>query len=390
MDAAPTPSPAPLGAILAGGAGSRFGGQKALATVGGRRIVERVRDALAAVVPEVVLIVNEPDLFAHLHLPTRGDEVRGMGPLAGIAAALRRARETGRGGALCVAADMPLVNARVLRMIADRGSAGDAESVAPESGGRRGVEPLCAWYSLACLPVIERMLAAGEGAAHLLLERVRTERIPLAQVRRAGDPAVLFFNVNTVDDLREAERMAATPPVVCIVGKKNSGKTTLTVALLAELRRRGLRVASIKHGHHAFETDQPGRDSWRHFNEGEAEATLMAGTGKIALVMRTDGEPDPAALVRDFYAGRGYDLVLIEGYKHGPMPKVEIFRRAVHDRPVHDPADADAASRFLAIVTDDPELRAACPVIPLDPADPRGRHVARVADVILQHTGRDA
>src|SRR3712207_6310297 len=113
------------------------------------------------------------------------------------------------------------------------------------------------------------------------------------------------------------------PPVLSIVGKKNSGKTTLTVALAAELRRRGHRIATIKHGHHAFETDQPGRDSWRHFNEGQAEATIMAGTGKIALVMRTDGEPDPEQLVREFYAGRGYDLVLIEGYKHGPFRKIE-------------------------------------------------------------------
>ena len=103
------------------------------------------------------------------------------------------------------------------------------------------------------------------------------------------------------------------PPAVCVVGRKDSGKTTLTVALAAELGRRGRRVATIKHGHHAFETHEPGRDSWRHFNEGRAEATIMAGTGKIALVMRIDGEPDPERLISDFYAGRGYDLVLIEG-----------------------------------------------------------------------------
>ncbi|HEX6747669.1 MAG TPA: molybdopterin-guanine dinucleotide biosynthesis protein B [Longimicrobium sp.] len=173
--------------------------------------------------------------------------------------------------------------------------------------------------------------------------------------------------------------MPEIPPAVCIVGRKNSGKTTLTVALAAELRRRGRRIATIKHGHHAFETDQPGRDSWRHFNEGQAEATIMAGTGKIALVMRIDGEPDPERLVRDFYAGRGYELVLIEGWKHGALPKIEIFRRAVHDRPVHDPEDADAAARFIAIVTDDESLRAGCPVIALEA---HGGHVAVIADLL--------
>lgn len=169
------------------------------------------------------------------------------------------------------------------------------------------------------------------------------------------------------------------PPAVCIVGKKNSGKTTLTVALAAELRRRGRRIATIKHGHHAFETDQPGRDSWRHFNEGQAEATIMAGTGKVALVMRTDGEPDPERLVREFYAGRGYELVLIEGWKHGALPKVEVFRRAVHDRPIYDAEDGDAAARFVAVVTDDLGFRAGCPVIALDA---EGAHVGRVADLL--------
>ena len=180
-----------------------------------------------------------------------------------------------------------------------------------------------------------------------------------------------------------SSRTPELPPAVCIVGKKNSGKTTLTVALAAALGRDGFRVATIKHGHHAFETDQPGRDSWRHFNEGEAEATIMAGAGKIALVMRTDGEPDPRRLVRDFYAGRGYHLVLVEGYKHGPLPKVEVFRRAVHDSPVYDRGDAEAAALFLAVVTDDPTFEADCPVLPLDPADPQGAHVHRLADLLV-------
>lgn len=172
------------------------------------------------------------------------------------------------------------------------------------------------------------------------------------------------------------------PPVVSVVGRKNSGKTTLVVALAAELKRRGVRVATLKHGHHAFESDEPGRDSWRHFNEGGAEATIMAGTGKIALTMRIDGEPDPERLVRDFFAGRGYDLVLVEGYKHGPFRKIEVFRRALHDRPIHDPSDPDAARLLVAMVTDDPSLDARCPVIVIDPTDPAGAHVRAVADLI--------
>lgn len=170
------------------------------------------------------------------------------------------------------------------------------------------------------------------------------------------------------------------PPAVAIVGKKNSGKTTLVVALAARLARLDYRVATIKHGHHSFESDQPGRDSWRHFNEGGAEASIMCGSGKVALTMRFDGEPDPEQLIRDFYGGRGYDVVLVEGFKHGPLSKVEIFRRGVHAHPVHEPGSPDV----LAFVTDDLDLEmraasAGSAVIPLDPA---GTHVDAVARLI--------
>lgn len=387
MHATPDPHPhAPLGVILAGGASTRFGAPKALATVGGRRIVDRVRDALSAVVPQVVVSANDPDLFADLGLPMRLDDVPGAGPLGGILTALRWAMEYGRPGALVVACDMPWVSAPLLRMIAERAASTSAGAVVPESGGRRGLEPLCAWYSVDSLPHVERMIAEGEHRVHrLLIGGVDAEVIPLDEVRRIGDPELLFLNVNTVDDLRAAEERSI-PPAVCIVGRKNSGKTTLAVALLAELRRRGLRVASIKHGHHAFETDQPGRDSWRHFNEGEAEATIMAGAGKIALVMRMDGEPDPAALVRELYAGRGYHLVLVEGYKHGPFHRIEVFRRAVHDRTLYEEsADPD---RFLAIVTDDPALPVDLPTIVMDPERPTA-HVEQIAQSLMNMLAAD-
>ncbi len=174
------------------------------------------------------------------------------------------------------------------------------------------------------------------------------------------------------------------PPAVCVVGKKNSGKTTLLVALAARLKRDGYRVATIKHGHHAFEADEPGRDSWRHFNEGEAEASIMCGTGKVALTLRIDGEPDPERLIRDFYAGRGYHVVLVEGFKHGALPKIEVFRRGVHAHPIHDPADA---AGLVAYVTDDIGLQsraasAGCSVIPLEQG---GAHVAAVARLVASH-----
>ncbi|HEX8242385.1 MAG TPA: molybdenum cofactor guanylyltransferase, partial [Longimicrobium sp.] len=168
------------------------------------RIVERVRGAVAEVVHDVVLIANEPALFADLHLPTRGDRTPGLGALGGIETALRWAMEIGRSGALCVACDMPFISPGLLRRIEERAGAGDADAVVPESIGRRGFEPLCAWYSVDCLPAVERALAGEERSLHALLEAVRVARIPLDEVRRYGDPEVVFLNVNTPGDLRRA------------------------------------------------------------------------------------------------------------------------------------------------------------------------------------------
>ncbi len=198
-----------FGAILAGGASRRFGAPKALARVGGRRIVERVRDSLAEAGAEVAAIANDAALFADLGVEWRADEVAGVGPLAGIVAAVRWAAERGYAGALCVACDMPFVPAALLRRIAE-GARGAI--VGPESRGPWGVEPLCAWYPAECLAGAERMIAEGPRALYPLLERFPAVRVPLAEVERFGDPEVLFLNVNTPADHELAERIAADVP----------------------------------------------------------------------------------------------------------------------------------------------------------------------------------
>ena len=204
MPVPPSPESAPLGAILAGGASSRFGAPKALAEVGGRRIIDRVLEAIAEAVRDVVLIANEPAVFGDVELPARPDRITGMGPLAGIETALRWAMEMGRPGALVVACDMPFVSAPLLREIVGRATAGGANAVIPESTGRRRIEPLCAWYSVRGLGAVERALASGERSLVALAASVRAERIALADVRRFGDPDVIFLNVNTPGDLQRA------------------------------------------------------------------------------------------------------------------------------------------------------------------------------------------
>lgn len=201
---------APLGVILAGGESRRYGSPKALATVGGARIIDRVRAALAAAVDDVALVANDAALYADLRLPTRPDAQRGLGTLGGILSALLWAREERRPGALVVACDMPFLSPPLLRRLL--AGAADADVVAPESGGRRGLEPLCAWYGVGCVPAIEAEVERGERHIIGFFDDVRVRRIPLAEVRAFGDPDVLFLNVNTPAERSRAERIAVTAP----------------------------------------------------------------------------------------------------------------------------------------------------------------------------------
>lgn len=198
----------PLGAILAGGASRRFGAPKALADIGGRSVVERVRSALERAADPVVLITHHPEWFASLDLRTRPDTIPGMGPLGGVHEALLWAAERGRPGALCVACDLPFLPAGLLRRLAELASEENADATVPESTGRGGVEPLCAVYSVRALPEVEARMARGERRMTALLGALRTDRLPLEEVRRFGDPEVLFLNVNTPDDHRHALRVA--------------------------------------------------------------------------------------------------------------------------------------------------------------------------------------
>ncbi|HSH46284.1 MAG TPA: molybdenum cofactor guanylyltransferase [Longimicrobiales bacterium] len=203
----------PLGAILAGGESRRYGAPKALAEVGGARIIDRVIVALGAVCDDLVLIANEPELFADLALPTRPDDRPGLGALGGIHTALRWAVEEGRPGVLAVACDMPFLSVALLERLRE-GAFGTAtpdgpDLVVPASRSRRGVEPLCAAYGTGCLPAIEAEFGRGESHIVGFYDDVSVDRIPLEEVARLCDPAVAFMNVNTREERDRADALVS-------------------------------------------------------------------------------------------------------------------------------------------------------------------------------------
>ncbi len=111
------------------------------------------------------------------------------------------------------------------------------------------------------------------------------------------------------------------PPIVSIAGKSNAGKTTFAVKLITELTQRGYRVGSVKHTHHDIDLDRRGKDSWRHKQAG-AKTTLLVTDQQVAMV-KDDPRPDIEKM-RSYLSDM--DLILAEGFKRQPLPKIEVFR----------------------------------------------------------------
>ena len=112
-------------------------------------------------------------------------------------------------------------------------------------------------------------------------------------------------------------------PLVSVVGKSDAGKTTLLEKLIPELKRRGYRVATVKHDAHSFEIDQPGKDTWRHRQAG-ADVVVISSKDKMAIIRSVDEE---MSLLQIADTITGVDIILTEGFKRGPAPKIEVSRR---------------------------------------------------------------
>lgn len=146
-----------------------------------------------------------------------------------------------------------------------------------------------------------------------------------------------------------------------IAGYSGSGKTTLIEQLIPRLTALGLRVSVIKHAHHSFDIDKPGKDSYRHREAGASEV-MLTGNSRWALLheLREEAEPTLEAYLAHFSP---CDLVLVEGFKNEPIPKLEVHRRGNGKPPLYPDNP-----HVIAVASDTP-LAATLPVLDLNDAD---------------------
>ncbi|HEX5637051.1 MAG TPA: molybdopterin-guanine dinucleotide biosynthesis protein B [Gammaproteobacteria bacterium] len=166
-------------------------------------------------------------------------------------------------------------------------------------------------------------------------------------------------------------------PVIGFAAWSGTGKTTLLVQVLPLLKQRGLRVAMIKHAHHAFDIDQPGKDSFELRKAG-ASPMVISSSRRIAIMIDkpNDSEPDLQDLLNRI-SGDEVDLVLVEGFKQWALPKIELYRQKV-GKPLLYPHDA-----HIIAIAHDGNLLTQPPIPQLDI-----NHPQQIAEFILEHIKR--
>jgi len=145
-------------------------------------------------------------------------------------------------------------------------------------------------------------------------------------------------------------------PYVSIVGKSGSGKTSLIERLIKEFKRRGYRVASVKHCPHGMEIDKPGKDSWK-FSQAGSDAVVFSSLDKLVFVKNVDGDSSIAEILR--IIGGDFDLVLIESYKKDRVPKIEVHRKELGD-------DFICPTKSLSAIITDVQLKIDKPQFPIN------------------------
>jgi molybdenum cofactor guanylyltransferase len=190
-------------AILAGGQSSRMGTNKALSVVGGKRIIDRIIERVRGLGGELLIIANLPEDYADLGLPIHGDLIPGKGPLGGLYTAITTAQAE---YVLAVSCDQPFLNVRLLQYLIDQRHGWDVVVPLAADGYPQSMHAV---YGQGCLPAIQNCLAADKLKMIGFFGDVRVRTVAGEEIERIDPARHSFINVNSPEDLRQAEQIAA-------------------------------------------------------------------------------------------------------------------------------------------------------------------------------------
>lgn len=333
--------------ILAGGQARRMhGDDKGLLNLQGQTLSEHVIDRLSDQVEGILVNANRNHKqYAEFGYDVFSDEVGNFaGPLAGMLSGMKKSTAD---YLLVVPCDSPCIPLDLVERLQSALAQNDAEIAVVHDGER--LQPVFALIDQSLENSLDQFLKEGGRKIDRWYGKHAMVKVDFS------DQAEAFINVNTPEELNRLEMQLTLDtlgvPVLGFIAHSGSGKTTLLKKLIPCLRARGLRLGLVKHAHHDFEIDVPGKDSYELRIAG-ATQVIVGSQKRWALMVETPDREETltlASLIRNLHT-QELDLVLIEGFKLENIPKIEVFRPTLGKLSL-----ADASKGFLAIATDEPE-----------------------------------
>lgn len=342
--------------LLCGGLSTRMGTNKAFLPFGKYTLIEYQVRRFRPNFEKIYLSVPEMTDFwinqaAKLNCTAIPDRVEKIGPLGGLYSCLSAVSED---LLFFTPVDAPFTNTdaalSLCQMLAQSIVTDPAKYACVLMHPTRGKQPLSAAYAKTCLPNIKHIIQEEN---YRLRQLLTPEHTIIADILV---PQEHFYNMNDMSSYYHALQMLAerqpalfpadfvpqteqTIPYVSFSAKSGTGKTTYLEKLVACLKEKGLRIALIKHDAHGLEIDQPGKDSYRLRKAG-ADTMILTGPDQTVQISRhTVGEPSLKQLLSSI---QGVDLILIEGYKFGSQPKIQLLRKGYSETPVGNPENTIA------------------------------------------------
>ena len=316
--------------ILAGGKGRRMGGKdKALIPLLDRPLLSYVLESISGHVAPIALNINTNlDKFSEFGYEIIEDPIKGhLGPLAGILASLNWARQLNQKWVMTLPCDTPFLPKNIVKeMIKLKNKELDVDLVVAQSKGYN--HPVIALWKSDLNLKLEKALNEGIRKIDIFTSSLKVAYVDFDKINNDNfDP---FTNLNSPLDLIKAQQiLGKLPPFFGLAGWSGSGKTSLCTKLIENFTKIGITIGTLKHAHHKFELDKPGKDSF-NLRKAGARPMIISSKERFAMIQEND-EHDEKSLFQmiEMFSKdpiQKCDLIIVEGYKNEPIPKFEVYR----------------------------------------------------------------
>ncbi len=320
--------------ILAGGKGRRMGGkEKALIHLLDRPLLSYVLEKVSGKVAPIALNINTNfDNFQKFGYKIIKDPIKGhLGPLAGILASLNWAKEINQDWVLTLPCDTPFLPKNLVQsMVEAKNKTPEVDLVVAKSRGFN--HPVIALWKSDINNKLQNALNEGVRKIDIFTAQLNISYVDFDNIQNSEfDP---FTNLNSPQDLILAQQiLGKLPPLFGLAGWSGSGKTTLSTKLIRNFTKIGINVGTLKHAHHKFDIDKPGKDSY-NLRKAGARPIIISSKERFALIQENDQNEEKSLfkMVEMFSKEpiNKCDIIVVEGYKNENIPKLEVHRSIIN------------------------------------------------------------